>query len=183
MNDFDNRLAHLRNVKGIERFNLELILHPEPDIISECIDRFGHWERTETQFVIDTIKDGDIILDLGANLGYYTALFSRLVGGRGKVFAFEPDNDNFLLLMLNVKHNELANVMATKAMVGRSSGIAALHLHNPENRGAHMAANPNHPNFQSVVYHPQITLDELREAGAFDHVDFIKMDTQGPSPI
>jgi FkbM family methyltransferase len=178
----DYRRARIRNLRATKRLDLELFLHPDPDIVSECIDRFGHWEWTETQYVVDTIKEGDVVLDLGANLGYYTALFSRLVGERGKVYAFEPDDDNFHLLMLNIKHNRLANVLAMKAMVGRSSGIAALHLHNSENRGAHMAANLNHPNFESVAYHPQVTLDELRRVGALDRVDFIKMDTQGAEP-
>jgi hypothetical protein len=71
----DYRRARIRNLRAMKRLDLELFLHPDPDIVSECIDRFGHWEWTETQYVVDTIKEGDVVLDLGANLGYYTARF------------------------------------------------------------------------------------------------------------
>ena len=58
------------------------------------------------------IKPGMRVLDLGANIGFYTVLFSKLVGENGKVFAFEPDPKNFKYLEGNIK--TLHNVIVEK---------------------------------------------------------------------
>lgn len=48
------------------------------------------------------IKEGDWVLDIGANIGHYTLKMSRLAGDKGRVFAFEPISDTFELLASNV---------------------------------------------------------------------------------
>lgn len=52
------------------------------------------------------VRAGDVVWDVGANMGIYTKQFSRLVGPMGKVFAFEPSPENILRLAANVKENE-----------------------------------------------------------------------------
>lgn len=58
----------------------------------------GVYEKLETDWVKQTIQKGDIVLDVGANIGYYTLTFAKLVGDTGKVFSFEPELFNFNLL-------------------------------------------------------------------------------------
>jgi FkbM family methyltransferase len=177
------RRVALKNVKNIEELGIELFVHESPDVISECIHRFGHWEATETKYVLNMLRPGDVVIDLGANIGYYTAIFSRKVGNTGKVFSFEPDDENYKMLFLNISKNELLNVTAFKAAVGESSGLITLHLHEADNRGAHMTGRVDDSSFGHSAFHPQLALDQLYEAGALDHVDFIKMDTQGAEPL
>ena len=64
---------------------------------------FGVYEPFETDLVQHEVGEGDVVLDIGANIGYYTLIFARIVGEGGKVFAFEPDPDNFALLKKNVE--------------------------------------------------------------------------------
>jgi ubiquinone/menaquinone biosynthesis C-methylase UbiE len=47
------------------------------------------FEPFETKIVNKLIHEGDVVLDIGANVGYYSLLFSKLVGNRGKVYAFD----------------------------------------------------------------------------------------------
>jgi FkbM family methyltransferase len=167
--------------KGIPE-GVSLFVHADDDIISECITRFASWELTETEFVLDVVKPGDIALDLGANLGYYTCIFAKLVGPQGRVIAAEPNDRNFTLLMGNVLHNRLENVQAIKAIVADAPGFGALTEYASSNRGAHMAIPIDHPGFTKKTIHPKVTLDGIMSAGV-DRVDFIKMDTQGSEPL
>jgi FkbM family methyltransferase len=51
----------------------------------------GYWEMWCTEFMLRQVKDGQVVVDVGANLGYYTVLLGELVGPGGKVFAVEPN--------------------------------------------------------------------------------------------
>lgn len=66
------------------------------------------------------IKPGMRVLDIGANIGFYTILFSKLVGEKGKVFAFEPDAKNYRHLEENTK--TLTNVVLEKRAVSEKTG-------------------------------------------------------------
>jgi len=58
----------------------------------------GNFEPVETEIVKKEIKENDIILDVGANIGYYSLIFAQLIGKSGKVYSFEPDPTNFEIL-------------------------------------------------------------------------------------
>ena len=58
--------------------------------------------ESDTKIVKKLIKNGDVVLDIGANIGYYTLIFAKLVGNSGKVFAFEPEPENFKILQKNI---------------------------------------------------------------------------------
>src|SRR5271157_4681471 len=80
--------------RGISE-GVSLYLNEGSDIVSECIRRFSEWELTETAFVLKSIKAGDVVVDLGANLGYYTTIMGKLAGPSGRVLAFEPNDLNY----------------------------------------------------------------------------------------
>ena len=56
------------------------------------------YEPSETALMPQLITPGDTVLDIGANIGYFTILASRLVGPEGHIFAFEPEAKNFYVL-------------------------------------------------------------------------------------
>ncbi len=70
------------------------------------------------------VKPGDIVIDVGANIGYYTLTAARAVGAGGKVYAFEPDPTNFQMLTENVKANSFTNVVAIQKAVSGTTGTA-----------------------------------------------------------
>lgn len=66
--------------------------------------------ETETRMAIEGIlKPGDVFVDLGANIGFFTLLAARLVGHEGKVFAFEPTPRTKEFLVKNVKENDFSD--------------------------------------------------------------------------
>jgi FkbM family methyltransferase len=62
-------------------------------------------EIDQTALIVEFVKPGMRCLDLGANIGYYTLLFAKLVGSDGKVFAVEPDSRNIPILKNNIALN------------------------------------------------------------------------------
>lgn len=88
----------------------------------------GAYEPLQTELVKKIIKTGDVVLDIGANIGYYTLIFAKLVGEKGKVFAFEPGPSNFTLLKKNVEINGYQNVTSVQKAVSNKTGKIRLYL-------------------------------------------------------
>ena len=92
------------------------------------------YEKYETKVMKDHIKKGDIVVDCGGHIGYYSLLFSRLVGKRGKVYTFEADPTNFSLLKKNLEVNNIKNVTAINHAVSDKKGNITMFL-DRENSG------------------------------------------------
>ena len=96
----------------------------------------GIYEEFETGIVKKLIKKGDVVVDVGANIGYYSLIFARAVGDNGKVFAFEPEPTNFDLLKKNLEINGYKNVVAINKAVSNIKGKVKLYV-DSENMGGH----------------------------------------------
>jgi len=85
-------------------------------------------EEQEFDKLAQWVQAGDLVLDIGANIGYYTIGLSKLVGRQGRVLAFEPEPNNFELLTANVarfpfKNVTLLNVAASDKMANLGMSI------------------------------------------------------------
>lgn len=138
----------------------------------------GIYEPFETETVQKEIKEGDIVLDIGANIGYYTLIFAKIVGENGKIFAFEPDPTNFLLLKKNVEINGYKNVILIEKAVFNKTEKARLYL--SDNTAIdHRIYNPIYKNENRKSINVEaICIDNYFENYA-GKIDFIKMDIQG----
>jgi FkbM family methyltransferase len=92
------------------------------DYIPMRVFFFGVWEPNLTQFMIETIKSGSTVVDVGANVGYYSLLMSRLVGAAGKVIAIEAATHTFSRLQRNLNLNSCENVSARNLAVAGWKG-------------------------------------------------------------
>lgn len=130
------------------------------------------YEPYETSLIEKRLKVGDVFLDLGANIGYYTLIAARKVGPTGHVYAFEPDPTNFSILKNNVEMNGYGNVTLINKAVDETTRTAKLYL-SATNKGDHRL-HPAAEARESIAIQTT-TLDEAIRGG----VDFIKMDIQG----
>ena len=165
--------VHLR-IEGMP--SMPLFVDPSDRVVSRSMERDGFWERTETEWFLRSLRPGDVVVDVGANIGYYTLLAAQKVGESGKVFAFEPDPSNFSLLQDNVKLNGFSNVVLERKAVSDAPGVLRLYT-SESNTGDHRIFNPEgeERSFEEV---PAVTLDGYFE-GREESVDFVKIDTQG----
>ncbi len=135
-----------------------------------------NWEPFETEIVRRVVKEGNVVLDIGANIGLYTVVLSKLVGENGKVFAFEPCPQTFAILKKNVEFNGCKNVVLVQKAVSDVKGICKLHICD-SNAGAN-SLGLNKLSGPSSFDVERIVLDDFL-ADYCGKIDFVKMDIEG----
>ena len=133
---------------------------------------FQRYEPFETELLTKEIRLGQTIIDVGANIGYYTLLFSKLTGADGQVFAFEPEPLNYKILTENLAQNGRTNVVAFNQAASDVPGNSFLYL-SPENYGDHQAYASGEDRQRISIQMARI--DDLVPGP----VDLIKLDIQG----
>lgn len=99
------------------------MLYPVTDrYIGQSLDTYGEFSQGEMELLGQIIQPGQVVLDVGANIGTHTVFFAQQVGPSGIVFAFEPQRVLFQILCGNVALNALTNVHTRQAAVGRQAG-------------------------------------------------------------
>jgi FkbM family methyltransferase len=157
--------------------SLQLYVHGERDkYVSRRIREEGIWEPYETSLLLSLLQEGNVFVDVGANIGYFTVLAGSVVGEGGAVFAFEPDPDNFSLLQANTGLNGLQDrVIAVEAGLAADDGDGRLFL-SEDNLGDHQiyATEGGRSSLAISLYNGSQYL-----AGKLSRLDLLKVDTQG----
>ena len=152
-----------------------MALDPDDTVVSLRLCQEGSFEHFETELALREVNEGDVVVDVGANIGYYTLLFARRVGPAGHVYAFEPDPRNFDLLRRNVLQNGYANVTCVPCAVSARSGSVRL-FRNAGNRGDHRIYD-SHDGREAIDL-ACIALDDYFRDNPRP-INFMKMDIQG----
>ncbi len=171
------RFSIVRKILGSLKENIAIVrghtmyLDPADFAVSEEISK-GDYESSEVSVVTKLIKPTDTILDLGANIGYFTMLFSDLASS-GNVHAFEPSPRTFGFLQKNISANGMKNVVLHETAVGEHDGEADLYI-NEYNRGD----NRVYPSFNAKGVRIRMSkVDSIIPSNT--KVDMIKIDIQG----
>ena len=151
----------------------KMLANPRDQVITPWLKK-GVWEPVETALFRSEIHPGDVVVDVGANVGYFTLIAAQLVGDSGRVWAFEPDPDAFSILERNVELNGYKNVTLVNKALGSEPGTLRLFRH-PTNLGDHRIYDPGDERVAVEV--PVTTLDKA--LGDTARLDLIKVDTQG----
>jgi FkbM family methyltransferase len=86
------------------------------------------YEKWTSCLAFGALREGDVAIDIGAHIGYFTALFRLGVGASGSVYAFEPMPDTYRRLLHNVMYNRFTNVLPLPLAVADRSGAAEFHI-------------------------------------------------------
>ena len=145
-------------------------------------------EKKEQSLVRSLFRPGMIALDVGANIGKYTKLFSLLAGDKGKVFAFEPDPGSVRKLRHLVQRDSLANVQVVNMAVSDTPGRATLNQFPEEycswnGLGRPQMEDPKNPSqFVAIVGSVEVetvTLDGFCQVQGITQIDYLKLDVEG----
>ena len=118
------------------RQNLKIALHNQNEVISDFLRMYGVWQRPLTVFIDSILKPGDVFVDVGANIGYFSIVAASAVGPKGRVHSFEPDPKNFELLGLNRRLNGLDHIVCHRLALADQPRKTLLYR-STVNRGSH----------------------------------------------
>jgi FkbM family methyltransferase len=148
---------------------LQLLIYPR----HEKYYWSGTHEEAVQQAVGDILKPGATFWDIGAHIGFFSLLASRLVGDAGRVHAFEPMTENRQRLLAAVELNQDNNLTVHAVAVAGASGEAVLHAHPSTTMWTLV---PERGETAGITVSCS-TLDELAQSLASP--DLIKIDVEG----
>ena len=147
------------------------------DWVGQHIFVTGTWEDTTTRIVQACVTPGATVVDVGANIGFYTLLMSRLVGERGRVIAFEPMPLGIERLRRNLRLNDASNVDVIEQAASAQPGSASFFL-GPREHTSISSLRPIEG--AATVAVTCTTLDTV--LAEHPRIDFLKMDVEGAEP-
>ena len=132
-------------------------------------------EKGETAFIKSIIKSQDTVIDVGANVGWYSSLLSEIVGSHGKVYGFEPSAKAFSLVEKTAE--SYSQLEVNQLALSDFEGEANLHI----------ASDGGQSSLQTPLYNTTVatqkcrvtTLDSFLETKGNPNVNFVKCDAEG----
>ncbi|NIY66400.1 FkbM family methyltransferase [Streptomyces malaysiensis] len=148
------------------------------DLIQRYLYLFGVWEPHMTRWLQRRLKPGDVFVDVGANIGYYSVLASRLVGGSGKVVAVEASPTFLRLLQRHARRNGCANIRTVNAAVSDREELLTFILASSRNMGANSVVPYDGP-AESTFEIAARPLPDLLTEDEITRARVIKVDVEG----
>ncbi len=156
--------------------------------LSESGDNLAPHEISERRLLKKLVKPGMLVLDVGANIGDYAIILSRLVGSSGTVHTFEPASSTFTKLEERLKQSKCDNVQAHQKAT-YSANIPIVFNEFPEDFsvwnsiGRPEMLNPNGSGEYVPIVKTEtvegITLDSFCKAHGIEKIDYLKIDVEG----
>lgn len=141
----------------------------------------GGYEPEVSRALARIVRSGDTVIDIGANVGYFTLLMSRIVGNTGHVYAFEPGGNNVPKLQANLALNKTVNVRVFETALSDKEEVAPFWL-SADNSGGNALWDPGHwfQNEKSRA-RPEKTMvqTERLDHQLIENPRVIKIDTEG----
>jgi len=179
INLFYKDVSNIHSVKNGIHWNLDL-----QEGIDFAIFIFGCFEKETTNALSRMIKKGDVVIDIGANIGAHTLHMAKSVGDKGKVFAIEPTNYAFNKL----KNNIMLNPLISNRIIPRQLLLVSEHNKNDKVSGIYsswpLVDTDNRHRVHcgvemSISNAKKNTLDNVIVENRISKIDIIKLDVDG----
>jgi FkbM family methyltransferase len=165
-------------VSFLVRMRNGLLFHGNTrDVIQRNIYIYGVWEPEITRWLEGYLRLGDIVVDVGANTGYFSLQASRLVGPEGHVFAVEPVPSINAAMTRNIEVNQCSNILLFNVVASDTPGAVVIYRASEGNIGeSSTVVEPGHISEGQVE---AVRLDDLLEGMDDSAIRVVKIDTEG----
>jgi FkbM family methyltransferase len=158
----------------VQGFNIQILYKKYVGSMNTELLCRGIYEPATTRIFKNLLKAGDNVVDVGANIGYFSLLAAKLVGNKGRVYSFEPNKDNIDQLYKNSELNNFYNIKPYMVALSNRSGQADFYL--AENPTEHSLIKTNRHDAKTTV--TTAKLDDILVMNRFP-IKLIKTDTEG----
>ncbi len=142
--------------------------------IGRAIEKYGEFSESEVAIFRQLCLAGDVVVEVGANIGTHTMILSQFVGQTGRVYAFEPQRIVFQTLCANMALNNIENVECFQVAAADESGFILFPEIRYDIEGNYGAVEMD--KFTAGNKIPQVTLDELLDV---PRMKLLKIDVEG----
>ncbi len=150
------------------------------DEVGRSMYFYREFEPQESAFIFQNVRDSDVCVDIGANVGFYTlGLAKRAI--RGVVHSFEPAPLNYHMLAINVLSNSLSNVVLNACAVGDENDTVDLHI-TRDGAFSSLVDTGRNP-IVGTVQTRTVTLDSYCCQSQLRRIDILKVDVEGAEPV
>lgn len=161
-----------------------LMFHLENDnCIGLALAKYGEWAEHELSLMKKFIHPGDVVLDVGANIGTHSLAFQKWVGAEGLVLAFEPQKKIFQILCANLGINNCPSTFAINALISKENKIhffTEKSIDEKTNFGSVSFSNTDSQHISTSTKKLQFPLAAIQlDTLNLDRCDFIKIDVGG----
>jgi len=148
------------------------------EIIGQSYLLWGGFENKEIEHALENVAEGDVVFDIGANVGLYSAVFAEKVGETGRVIAIEPFSENVKRLKANMKKNSFFNVTSYECALSDTAGVVTLFM---ASDSAYLSLNQpiGDKGRNERVSVDAFLLDDIWDREGNPDVSFIKLDVEG----
>jgi len=160
-------------------YGTKIYFHKNDQVISRYLVYDRCYEFEISEYVRKKITKKMNVVDIGANIGYYSVLFSKWTENQSKIYVFEPEPENFNLLLKNILVNNCKNVIPINKAVSDKDGKAILSL-SDDNKGDNTIIDFKIKDNQSRINKVEIQCTKLDSViSSSETINLIKMDVQG----
>tara|TARA_B100001750_G_scaffold245496_1_gene265267 strand:+ start:82 stop:996 length:915 start_codon:yes stop_codon:yes gene_type:complete len=154
-------------------------VNPNDEGLSAELLVHGSHEPDTTKFVSKYLKENIVCVDVGANIGYYSTLYSKIVGQNGKVLAIEPSPVNFEFLKKNLELQNFSNYLVFNCASGDKEGNVRFLMDKRANKCMIVQDETESSNNPDIISVPVRKIDDIIDESNVERVDFLKMDVEG----
>ncbi|MBW6497513.1 MAG: FkbM family methyltransferase [Bacteroidales bacterium] len=148
------------------------------DWLQQQIYFFDVFDERGLLFLEKNLKEGDVFVDVGANIGCYTLVAAKLVGPTGRVFAFEPVSYVFEHLQFNLQLNGFSQVIPERLALLDKPVSVELYIADRENLG--MSSIFHHDTESGITEKADaVSLDDYAAGAGIDQINIVKIDIEG----
>lgn len=171
-------------VKVVDSYMGDLYFPSHDSIIAPRIEQGGIWEQDEFSAILNNVNPGDVCLNVGAHVGYFTCLLSKVTGSEGIVYSIEANPDFEKYIKKNVESVAYDNVNIISAAAGSSTGQINLYV-NDSNTGDNRVfspesiENPLDTQLMTCSQVINVKLDTVDNLIGSTALDFVLIDCQG----
>ena len=146
------------------------------DFVTQVLREDRIFEPAETDLVTRLLRAGDVCLDVGCHVGYYTCLMARLVGPGGRVYAFDANPRSCALTRQSLALNSLQGEVV-QAAVGNSRGTTPFNLSSEEQTG--LSSLGEIPTRTEAIVVPWLLLEDFLKERRIKSARLLKIDVEG----